>query len=154
MSVKKFAFALILLLALLTLCSCERKEEVFFDKDFEATVQYTRLGKEFCAVYTRGGGCEKIRFISPKSLENVLATRENGSVTVSFDSLSFTSVSDIFSPFDLLAVCTAKKSGDNTFISDTGITVTTLGGTPTGVARGETELIIAEYRITERSGTQ
>lgn len=153
MSVKKLTRVLAFLLVLITLCSCGRESKIFFDKDFEASVCYTRLGKEFSAVYTKADGCEALRFLSPETLVGVSATRENGMVTVSYDGLSFTSVSDIFAPFNLFSECTAKKSGEECFVTEDGVTILTSGGFPKEVSGEEFNLKITEYKISERSGT-
>ncbi len=132
MSVKNFIKFIAIFLLLFAFSSCKRESETFFDGNFEATVCYTRLEKEFTAVYTKDNGCETLTFLSPETLEGVVAVRENGDVTVSYDGLSFSSVSDgIFSPFMLLAKCEAEKSGENTYVcAENGITVLMQDGSP------------------------
>lgn len=160
MSVKSFIKASVIFLVLFAFASCAKECKTFFDGDFEATVCYTRLGKEFSAVYTKSGGCEALEFLSPETLLGISAVKENGEVKINYDDLSFPSVSDgIFSPFMLLAELEAVKSEENTYIcAENGITVLTNEGSPKevfGSILGEDcRIEISNYKKIERSDAE
>lgn len=99
---KIFAF-LSFILILLSLFSCAEKKPTFFDGDFCARLVYSRLGTEYTVDYSRTGMSERVEIISPENVSGLVATKDNGCVKISIDTLEIPTVAEnIFAPFELL----------------------------------------------------
>ena len=142
-------FALLFCCILLTACGARRIDDPFAG-DFVCTVGCTLQGVEYTFSYERDTDGEEIAFLAPASLCGLTARRQDGTVTLTVDALTFPALAgdrlfafaDCFTPRRYTTV----SEGDGYRLTADGYTVyTDRSGVPLRLVGGRYDLQLSTF---------